>query len=73
MHEASSVHAHRLISLVVSEVLDSDRPFDDAVPPLLPGVRRVWRAVRADQVLPAERTPRVLPGEQAGDEVVQRG
>ena len=60
-------------SPVVDEVVRGYRLTGDLLPPLFPVVRGLRRLSGANQVIPAERTARILPGEQAQGVIVQRG
>ena len=58
---------------MVDEVVRGYRLTGDLLPPLFPVVRGLRRLSGANQVIPAERTARILPGEQAQGVIVQRG
>src|SRR6266487_2248499 len=65
VHEAGLVSAGRAGSPVVGEVAGGYRLAGDLQPPPFPLAGGLGRLVRRQEVVPAERAPRVLPGEQA--------
>ena len=60
-------------SPVVDEVVRGYRLAGDLLPPSFPVVRGLRRLIGGEQMIPAERTARILPGEQAQGVIVQRG
>ncbi|HYB37648.1 MAG TPA: hypothetical protein VEF72_19190 [Mycobacterium sp.] len=60
-------------SPVVDEVIRGYRPTGDLVPPAFPLIRGLRRLVGGEQVIPAKRATRILPGEQAQGVIVQSG
>jgi len=73
VHEAALIIVRWAGSPVVDEVVRGYRLKGDLLPPSFPVVRGLRRLIGGEQVVPAERTTRVLPGEQAQGVVVQWG
>ena len=73
VHEAGRAMADWAGSSVVDEVAGGYRLAGDLQPPAFPLLRGLRRLIGGEQVVPAERTTRVLPGEQAQGVVVQWG
>ena len=73
VHEAGLIIVRWAGSPVVDEVVRGYRLTGDLLPPVFPVVRGLRRLVGGEQVIPAQRTARILPGEQAQGVIVQRG
>jgi len=73
VHEADVTIVRWARSPVVDEVVRGYRLKGDLLPPSFPVVRGLRRLIGGEQMVPAERTTRVLPGEQAQGVVVQWG
>jgi hypothetical protein len=57
----------------MGEIVGGYRPAGDGQPPPFPRQRGLWRLVGDEEVVTAERTAAVLPGEQAQVEGVHLG
>jgi hypothetical protein len=64
VHKARSVPVRHAASPVMGEVVGGDCPLDHAQPPSLPSMGRLRGLISREQVVPAERTTTVLPGQQ---------
>jgi hypothetical protein len=73
VYQACSVPVRRVVSPVMGEVVGADRPSGGAQPPSFPVVRGLGWLIRAQQVVSAQGTAAVLPGEQAGVVAVEGG
>ena len=57
----------------MDEVIRGYRRTGDLLPPAFPRVRGLRWLFDGEQVIPAKRATRILPGEQAQGVIVQRG
>jgi hypothetical protein len=73
VHEAGLIIVRWAGSPVVDEVVRGYRLTGDLLPPSFPVVRGLRRLFGGEQVIPAQRTARILPGKQAQGVIVQRG